>query len=164
MVDHWEDRFESKPGRTVLLVTCVVIAFVLAISAVLWALGVFTSPVRGAGDAYAEKNGAGNFIAQQAVFVSRNEDYKAKLQQIHDIHETVKAEQTTPKPTDGLAAYEAQRQLSNDQATVQQLVMGCQRAATEYNTAGQLYLAQDFKNAGLPYRLDYATCSVAATG
>lgn len=159
MVDRWENRLENKPARTGLWIVTGLIAFVLVVIAVIWALKVFTSPVRGAGDAYAEKNGAGNFIAQQHSFIATNEDYKSTLVKIVNAREMVKAEQAGPRPTDSLAAYEAQRQLSTDQATVMQLIQHCQDDATNYNTASQAYLSEDFRNANLPYRLDPATCA-----
>lgn len=161
MVDKWGERLERRPLSTGTIIVIYVIAAVLLIGAAIWVISVLVSPARGTGNAYAAKNSANNFIEQQALFVSRNEDYRVKLVQIKDAQNMVKAEISAPQPTDGLAAYEAQRQLSNDHATVQQFVVSCQRDATEYNTAGQLYLAQDFKNAGLPYRLDYAACSAS---
>jgi hypothetical protein len=161
MVDRWERNLERRPMSTGGFWALCVVAIVLIIVSFVWALHVLTSPVRGAGDAYAEKNGAGNFIAQQHYFFATHEDYKATIQKITDARNTVKTEQTAQRPADGLAAYEAQRQLTADQATVQQLTQHCQDDAAGYNTAAQAYLSEDFRGAGLPYRLDPAVCSTS---
>jgi hypothetical protein len=159
MVNRWERRFETKPARTSMWVLSGGIAFVLLIVALLWGLGVLSSPVRGAGDAYAQKNGAGNFISAQRGFVADNNEYKATKLKIIDARRVVAEDKTSPVPADGLAAYEHERQLTSDSATVQQLTQHCQDVAADYNTRAGSYLSQDFLGVDLPVQLDPAACS-----
>lgn len=165
MADRWATRLEAKPGRTTMWIICGVIAFVLVISAALWALTVAASPIKGTGDAYAQKNGADNWVQAQTQFHNRDNTFRMYLGQIVDAKKAQVAWQTGPHPTDGIAAF-------TDGQTGQQLgqvVIGltqqCQKTATDYNTASQGYLSRDFKDAGLPYQLDPAACSlVTASG
>lgn len=159
MVDRWESRFEARPARTGMWVVVGIIAFVLVIGSVLWGLGVLSSPVRGAGDAYAQKNGAGNFISAQRGFVADDNEYKATKLKIIDAAKIVADDKTAVAPTDGLAAYQFQRQVTDDKTTVQQLTQHCQDVAADYNTRAGSYLSQDFLGANLPIQLDAAGCS-----
>lgn len=159
MVDRWENRFETKPARTGMWVIVGIIVFVLAISAGLWALGIISSPVRGAGDAYAQKNGAGNFVSAQRGFVADNNDYKATKLKIADAVKIVADDKTAVAPSDALAAYQFQRQVTDDRTAVQQLTQHCQDVVADYNTRAGSYLSQDFMGANLPIQLDPAGCS-----
>ena len=159
MVDRWERRFETKPARTGMWAISGGIVFVLLIIALLWGLGVIASPVRGAGDAYSQKNGAGNFISAQRGFVADNNEYKATKLKIIDARKVVAEDKASPLPTDGLAAYEHEQRVTSDSATVQQLTQHCQDVAADYNTRAGSYLSQDFLGADLPVQLDPAACS-----
>jgi hypothetical protein len=159
MVDRWERRFETKPARTGMWVILGGVVFVLFIVALLWGLGVIASPVRGAGNAYSQKNGAGNFISAQHGFVADDNEYKTTKLKIIDARRVVAEDKASPLPTDGLAAYEHEQRVTADSATVQQLTQHCQDVAVDYNTRAGSYLSQDFLGVNLPTQLDPAACS-----
>jgi hypothetical protein len=163
MTDRWEHRFDTKPARTGMWVITGVIVFVVAVGGVLWGLGVITSPVRGAGDAYAQKNSAGNWITAQKQFQSDAKTFQVRLVQIADASKAVKAWQTGAHPTDGIAAYTDGETGNNLRTTLTGLTTGCQNIAATYNTDSHAYLSQQFKDADLPDQLDPTACSTAAS-
>jgi hypothetical protein len=81
MTDQWtkrENRFDEHPVRSTIkgiswgwLIVLVIIALALVTSALLWGLGVFTSDIKGQGDAQRIKNSAPNRIAAQEQFETR---------------------------------------------------------------------------------------------
>lgn len=162
MVDHWEDRFMRRPGWTAMWLTGGIIAFFLVVGGVLWATGVILSPVKGAGEAYAEKNGAGNFIEAQHAFQAENQDFEATLAKIKDARDVVAKDQTAINPAaDPIAQWQVQQRVTSDAAILTELTQGCQNTAAKYNTDANSYLTASFRDAGLPDHLDPATCSAS---
>lgn len=159
MVNRWEQRFEAHPARTGMWLVTGVIIFVLVIMAVLWGLGVLTSPVRGSGDAYTQKNSAGNWVAAQKQFQSDANTFNTRKVQIADASRTFKAWQSGPHPTDGVAAYTDAEHGRNLETTLTGLTTSCQNIAANYNTDSRAYLSQQFKDVDLPDHLDPAACS-----
>lgn len=159
MADRWEQRFEARPARTGMWLVIGTIIFVLVILAGLWGLGVLTSPVRGSGDAYTQKNSAGNWIAAQKQFQSDAKTFDVRKVQIADASKALKAWQAGPHPVDGVAAYNDGEHGQNLETTLTGLTTGCQNLAANYNTNSRAYLSQQFKDADLPDQLDPTACS-----
>jgi hypothetical protein len=135
--DSWreERREANRAGRFVLVWVLVVIAIALLIGAVVWGIRVITSPVTGAGDAYATKNSAANWTAAQARFEDEYADIVATDRKI-----TATAGDADDKSTRG--------------DTYRGLRSYCLSAVGEYNADARKYLARDFRAADLPPQID----------
>lgn len=136
-----------------------VVMFVLLILVGLWGLGVLTSPVRGAGDAYAQKNSAGNWVYAQKQFQSEAKTFDTRKVQITDANRALVAWRAGPHPADGMAVYTDAEHGRNLETTLTGLTTGCQNIAAEYNTDSHAYLSRQFKDADLPERLDPNACT-----
>lgn len=117
-----------------------------AISIALWAFGVFTSDLKGRGDAVKIKNSAVNRIQQQEQFVQLNEDYQGTLAKIEISRQSLANAGATPE----------EKQIA--QTNLDGVKQICVDTAQQYNAQSQKYTARDFKSAGLPARLDAQEC------
>lgn len=146
----WEDReqeFEARPVWTSSKWALAVMLGVLAIAAILWGIGVAVSGPKGAGDVHRANESALNRIQQQGDFVQLREDYTGALAKITAAKAAVKAAKRDPKAL-------PQRQVELDG-----LAQNCVDIAQQYNADGQKVLARDWKDSGLPSRLDPARCA-----
>lgn len=159
--DYWEDRFERRPVRTGLQLTLGIMACLLVAGAVWWVVTVVLSGIKGQGDSTITKNSSDNFISAQAGFVRDNEEFTADLVKIRDAKQAVTSFEATHPTSNGTPFDLNAEQDQNLHTTLTGLTQSCQSVAADYNTRSQSYLSQDFKNAGLPERLDPAQCSAA---
>lgn len=124
-------------GQTVKWVI-VTIAIIGLIGAAIWGIRVATSPVRGQGDAYQQKNSAKNWVTKQKEFNQRYQSIKAMDKNI-----TVAA-----------AELKAQPNSQVKQVNYAGLVRNCNDAVGEYNSLAREYDARDFRDADLPAEID----------
>lgn len=120
------------------VVVIVVMVFFGLIGIALWAFGVFTSDIKGKGDAIKTKNSAPNRIGAQEAFRDRYEDILAADKRIDTLAQGLK--------------------LSPDSQVAQTNYLGavtyCQQAVAAYNADTQKYTRKDFLDADLPQRID----------
>lgn len=148
MGNTWEERernFEERPVRTSLSLaarTGIVIGAVMVIGGGLgiahWGFGVFTSDVKGQGDAIKVKNEAGNRIRAQEGFWIR---YEGILQADKNIDIT--ADQLRGDPTNGKLKTELAGQK-----------MICNGLVGEYNAKASGFRDEEFRDAELPHKID----------
>lgn len=159
---YWEDRFEERPVRTLIQLVLGLLAGGAVIGLLVWGAIVFFSGVKGQGDSVVKKNSSDNFISAQAGFVRDNEEFKTDLLKIKDAKQTLTAFEAVHPTNNGTLYDPNAEQDQNLRTTLTGLTQSCQGIAADYNTQSQLFLSQDFKNAGLPERLDPAQCAAAA--
>lgn len=122
---------------------------IAAISIGLWAFGVFTSNVAGAGGAIRQKNATVNRVQKQEMFEQLAADYDGYLIKIAA---AVTAVKTTTDETD-----KALRQTE-----LVGLKQVCVDAAQQFNAESHKYTSRDWKSAGLPGSLDAQACAGAS--
>jgi hypothetical protein len=158
----WErrgDEFDKRPVRTAAKWAAVVIAFVGVIAVALWGFGVFTSPIKGQGDAYQQKNSAQNWVNAQAQFHQDYESILAFDKKITDARrDLTDFEAKHPQIGNGTPFDPAAEQDSNLYRTLVGLTQQCQDTAAAYNARAQSYLSQDFRDASLPERISDNNC------
>lgn len=134
-----DDRREVRSGAWYALKWVLAIIIVsLLIGWALWALGVFTSDVRGRGEAIKTKNSSTNRIAAQERFEDRYADIEAAGQRVDTLTAGAKA-----NPKD----YTLQVQATG-------AVTYCQQAVADYNADARKYTAAQFRASDLPSRID----------
>lgn len=165
-MSDWEQEAEDRPVVTTLKfwfwTVAIVVVTGVAVTAALWVTGVATAPWKGKGDAYQEKHSSGNWVAAQRAFHQQYNDvqgYKAKIAAAKQELAAVQAQYPT---SNGTPYDPGAQQVANARATLTGLTQQCQNTVTGYNTDAQSYLTQDFRDAGLPERLDPAECAVPA--
>lgn len=115
-----------------------VVVFVLLLSLALWGFGVFTSPLKGRGDAYKQQQSSTNRIAAQARFEDLIADIKATDAKLLTAKKAVKTDpgnQILQTNFTGLTNY-------------------CLDIVGDYNAESRKYLAKDFKAWDLPGQID----------
>lgn len=115
-----------------------------AIGIGLWAFGVFTSDIKGRGDAERQKNQANNRIFQQAQFRSQFETIQGYAVQIRIAAGAVKDASVQTKPA-----------RETELVGLRQI---CVDTINEYNARAKQFLAQQFRDADLPERMDPTIC------
>jgi hypothetical protein len=128
--------------------TIAVVVLALALGISLWAFGVFTSDIKGAGDAIKQKNRAVNRIQKQEQFEQIAADFDGYRAKIPVAVEAVKAAASTAATTD-------------DELRLTELLglrQTCIDAAQQFNAESRKYTSRDWKSAGLPERLDPIAC------
>jgi len=116
------------------------IVFIVVVSAALWAFGVFSSDIKGRGDAERTKNSAGNRIAAQEgfhVLLAQVTTSDQRLDGLRDAHEA--------DPTDVIA-----------KTNYTGAVAFCIQARNDYNAETQKFTREAFRDANLPELLDPA--------
>jgi hypothetical protein len=157
-MDDWADETESRPVVTSLKVWFGVIGLVVVTVAVLWGTGVLTSWFKGKGDAYQQKNSSSNWVNAQRNFHQLENSFETYKTQVADAKAAL-AEVQKQYPTGNGTPYDpGAQQVANARTTLTGLTQQCQNVVTQYNTDSQSYLTQDFKDAGLPEKLDPAAC------
>lgn len=111
------------------------------IAVALWAFGVFTSNVKGAGDARKFRNSGVNRIQSQARFEGLAADYDGAIANIKSY-----GSPSTPR----------------ERTELRGLQQHCVNVAQEFNAASRTYTAREWKSAGLPETLDASACSERA--
>lgn len=114
------------------------IVFIILIAASLWVLGVFTSNVKGAGDARKFRNSGVNRIQSQARFEGLATDYDGAIENIKSY-----GSPSTPQ----------------EHTELRGLQQHCVNVAQEFNAASRTYTARGWKSAGLPETLDASACN-----
>lgn len=137
------DKFARGFGLRVIVWFLIILIVFGAIGVGIWAFRVATAPVRGAGDAFVQKQSAPNRIVQQANFEDLYAEYQDTLAKIPAAKAASKA---APKS-----------QIKRTELTG--LVNYCVDVAGDYNADSRKYLAADFKAIDLPYELDRSACN-----
>lgn len=143
--DEREDDFEHKPvrqtakgiGWTGVLVAVAIVVFG-ALGIAHWGFGVFTSGIKGQGDAIVVKNEAGNRIRAQEGFLDM---YNAVI--TADKNLTITGESLTKTPD----SVKLQTELAGQK-------MVCNDQVSRYNAAARKFTKQEFKDADLPDVID----------
>lgn len=161
-MSDWEQEFDSRPvlvAKKIWFWTVGILLFTgLAVTAVLWGLGVWTAPWKGKGDAYQEKYSSGNWVAAQKRFLQLNNDFEAYKIKVADAKQNLADVRAQYPSSNGTPYDPGAEQVANARATLQGLTQQCQTVASDYNTDSKAYLSQEFKDAGLPDKLDPAAC------
>lgn len=159
--EDWADELESRPIATGLKWWFGAIALIVVTVVLLFVFGVVTAPWKGKGDAYQQKNTSANWVAAQRAFHQQYNDiqaYKAKIAAAkRDLDDF---EHAHPNLGNGTPYDPLAQQDQNLRTTLTGLGQQCQNTVTGYNTDAQSYLTQDFRDAGLPDRLDPSECTV----
>jgi hypothetical protein len=157
-VDDWAEEVESRPVVTLLKGLGLLIAVGLVVMTVLWGFGVVTAPWKGKGDAYQQKESSSNWVNAQRGFHDLDNKFETYKTQVEDAKAAL-AEVQKQYPTSNGTPYDpGAQQVANARTTLTGLTQQCQNVVTQYNTDSQSYMTQDFKDAGLPEKLDPAAC------
>jgi hypothetical protein len=158
-VDDWAEDLDRRPVTVGLKLLGLFIGVIVVVCVALWGFGVISSPFKGKGDAYQEKNTSENWVAAQRAFHQEKNDYDAYLVKIAGAKDDVKTfEEAHPQLGNGTPYDPIAQQDGNLHTTLQAVQQQCVNVATQYNTDSQSYLTQDFKDAGLPESLDLTAC------
>lgn len=117
-----------------------VVLLIVVISAGLWGLGVFSSDVKGRGDAARTKNSGTNRIAAQERFESMYADVLASDQRLDILYQ---ARQAAPESVVASTNYTG-------------AVTYCISVRNSYNAEARKYTAEQFRASDLPEKLDPA--------
>lgn len=164
----WDDfRRETPDGPSTLkmvVLAVVAILFVIVLPLVLWLGGVFASGPIGKGEAYKQKNNAGNWTSAQAQFERDFADFQKFQTQATGAQTALdrfnRDHPANPDAAPGDPNEEQRSQLTNDLAGI---VQQCGNTAADYNTAARSYLSEQFRAADLPPSLDPADCTPVQT-
>lgn len=139
--DEREDDFEHKPVRQTAkgigylgILTVVAVLVFGAIGVSLWAFGVFTSDVKGRGDAEVMKNDARNRIRAQEGFEKLHQDILAADRNLNVTAESLKLEPTNVRWKTELSG---QKQY-------------CIGLVGQYNAKARSFTQEQFRDAELP--------------
>lgn len=148
--DPWRDRadsFTERPVRTtiggvlrgwIILLVIVLLAGLTGI--VLWLFGVWSSDIKGQGDAVKIKNEASNRIRAQEGFETLYRDIQAADRFVVITSETLKST-TGPDSSRLRVELNGQRQY-------------CTQLVSQYNAKARKFTQQDFRAADLPPVID----------
>lgn len=137
------DKVTRSAGWRIMLWIFVFAVFFALLGWFLWGIGVIGAPVKGAGDAFKQKESASNRIVQQAEFEDLKAEYDDTLAKIPVAKKALKQNPDS--------------QIKNTEYTG--LVNQCISVAGDYNAESRKYLAADFKAIDLPAQLDRTACS-----
>lgn len=157
-MDDWAEEAESRPVATGLKWWFGGIALVVVTVVGLWVFGVFSSPLKGKGDAYQQKNSSSNWVTAQRGFHQLNNSFETFKTQVADAKQALADVQAQYPTSNGTPYDPGAQQVANARTTLTGLTQQCQNVVTQYNTDSQSYLTQDFKDEGLPEKLDPAAC------
>lgn len=115
-----------------------VVVFVLLLGAALWGLGVISSPFKGAGDAFKQKQSASNRISAQARF--------------EDLYADIKATDAKLGPAKQALKQNPDSQIKQTEFTGLQNY--CLDVVADYNAEARKYLSMDWKAIDLPDQID----------
>lgn len=140
-------NYPSQPRLFGMAAAWIVASIVLIglIVIALWAFGVFTSDVRGAGGAIKQRNSTVNRVQKQEMFEQIAADYDGYLVKIKV---AVKAAAS--------ATTDIDKQLR--QTELVGLRQTCVDAAQQFNAESRKYTSRVWKSAGLPATLDAEGC------
>lgn len=143
--DEREEDLEYKPVRQStkgIVWAGVLIGVMMFVGGVLgvlhWGFGVFTSDIKGRGDAEVIKNDARNRIRAQEGFWTRHQGIVQA-----DKNLTLTAEQLAKTPDSGKLQTEL---------TGQKMI--CNDLVGQYNAASHKFTQQEFRDAELPFEID----------
>lgn len=118
-----------------------IVLLVVIISAALWGLGVFTSDIKGRGDAKKQHNSASNRIFAQQHF--------------EDLNAAIDRDKANIRVA-ALAAKSDPSQVNKTNLVGTQQI--CNADVADYNASARKFLERDFKAADLPSSIDLAVC------
>lgn len=156
--NSWADRFESKPGVTILQAGVTVIVILFLLTALIWGGLTGFSYWWGQAGAVQQKNSTQNFIAAQKQFHEDQNDVQTDVVKIQAARQALNAHNAQPVPADSLGAYEFEQETTSLQTTLTGLQQSCDNTVADYDTAAQSYLTENWRDAGLPPTLDPSVC------
>lgn len=124
------------------VLTLFVVLLVLAVGALVWALSVGTSDIKGRGDAVRQRNSGTNRVFAQQHFEDLNAAIERDQANIRVSREALQADKSNPVK----------------QANVTGAQQICNADVADYNASARKYLERDFKAADLPSRVELAVC------
>lgn len=143
--DDREARFEARPVRSTIwgmsvaaFLALIAVILVGVISVLVWLFSVFTSDVKGQGDAQKMKNAAPNRIQAQ-------EQFEGRFQEIKAIDQIITMSAAT------LALDPGNERLKNEFNGQQQY---CVQLIGKYNADARKFTRADFRAADLPAEID----------
>lgn len=117
--------------------TVAAVALIGAIGIALWAFGVFTADIKGAGDAIRERNSSVNRVQKQEMFEQLAADYDAAVLNVSGY---------------GIPKTPMQ------ETELRGLTQFCVSLAQQFNAESAKYSSRVWKSAGLPATLDPIAC------
>lgn len=117
-----------------------IVALAGAVAITLWAFGVFTADIKGAGDAIKQRNSGINRVQSQARFEQLAAEYDGAVANI--------------------AAY-GKPATPMQKTELRGLQQHCVNIAADFNAESRKYTSRAWKSAGLPERLDPKSCQGA---
>ena len=133
-----------------------ILLFVGALSAIGWGIEVGVSNLRGQGNAIIAKNDAQNRIQQQAQFHQQFVSIKALDQKLTDAQVTYDAYIKAHTAANGTPFDPNAQQANNLLTVVQGLQQQCHNASASYDALTETYVAQDFRDTNLPFKISQA--------
>lgn len=146
-MDEWGEakRWTRKVFGLGVVVWLTIFVLVAAIGIGSWAASVAFSPVKGAGEAFKQKQSAVNRIQKQEMFEQLTADIDGYVAKISVARAAVTS-----------ATSEIDRGLR--QTELIGITQTCIDAVQQYNAESRKYTSRDFKSAGLPYKRSPAKC------
>lgn len=150
MPRSWDDResaFERHPFIESAKWVFGFLLLAVVVAVVLWAVGVLWSGPKGAGDVHKTNQSALNRIEQQGNFQQEAADFDGYVLKVKT------AQQAVVDAKSSKSKFLSQRQVE-----LEGIQQQCIDTAQNYNADSGKILAQDWKDAGLPSRLDPSDC------
>ena len=115
-----------------------VVVFIVLISSALWAFGVFSSPIKGAGDAFKQQQSSTNRIVSQ--------------QRFEDLYQEVEAADRKLGPAKAALKADPDSQIKQTEFTGLQNY--CIDVVADYNAEARKYLSSEWRAIDLPQKID----------
>jgi hypothetical protein len=131
------DKHSRKTGWRIALWIIVGVVFFSLLGWAGWGLGVLSSPIKGAGDAFKTKESGVNRIRAQEEFVQTYNDLLAADQRITVMWKAQKKNPSTINETNYIGA-----------------VNFCIQMVADYTALGRKYTSEDWRPADLPLTID----------
>jgi cytoskeletal protein RodZ len=138
--DEWREarRDANRVGRFSVGWLLIVLLVLGVVGVGVWGFTAAVSDVKGRGDAVTQRNSGVNRVKQQALFNTYYQDIKA-------------TDRKLDAAADDLAQDPKDRVLKTNYTG---MINYCNDVVGQYNTLARSYLAEEFRDADLPYQID----------